>query len=101
MAAPDRALGILDDYSRLCLPRPVKYLSETAEDLVHGLSQGNSKTRAYHIALLTTDNGSAMLAEEVTEGLLHLGVVHERTLLYSPYQNGKQEAFWGTLEWDG
>ena len=45
-----------------------------------------------------TDNGSAMVAEEVTEGLLRLGIVHERTLPYSPYQNGKQEAFWGTLE---
>jgi hypothetical protein len=39
-----------------------------------------------------------MVAEEVTEGLLRLGIVHERTLPYSPYQNGKQEAFWGTLE---
>ena len=47
---------------------------------------------------LLTDNGPAMVAEEVTEGLLRLGIVHERTLPYSPYQNGKQEAFWGTLE---
>ena len=39
-----------------------------------------------------------MVADEVTEGLLRLGIVHERTLPYSPYQNGKQEAFWGTLE---
>jgi putative transposase len=39
-----------------------------------------------------------MVAEEVTEGLLRLGIVAERTLPYSPYQNGKQEAFWGTLE---
>ena len=29
---------------------------------------------------------------------MRLGIVHERTLPYSPYQNGKQEAFWGTLE---
>ena len=39
-----------------------------------------------------------MVAEEVTEGLLRLGIVPERTLPYSPYQNGKQETFWGTLE---
>jgi hypothetical protein len=45
-----------------------------------------------------TDNGPAMVADEVTEGLLRLGIVHERTLPYSPYQNGKQEAFWATLE---
>jgi hypothetical protein len=39
-----------------------------------------------------------MVAEEFIEGLLRLGIVHERTLPYSPYQNGKQEAFWGTVE---
>jgi putative transposase len=89
------ALGILDDHSRLSC-HVQWYLSETAEDLVHGLSQAIQK-RGLPRALLT-DNGSAMVAEEVTEGLLRLGIVHERTLPYSPYQNGKQEAFWGTLE---
>jgi putative transposase len=89
------ALGILDDHSRLCC-HVQWYLSETAEDLVHGLSQAIQK-RGLPRALLT-DNGPAMVAEEVTEGLLRLGVVHERTLPYSPYQNGKQESFWGTLE---
>jgi hypothetical protein len=47
---------------------------------------------------LMTDNGSAMLAEETRQGLLRLGVVHETTLPYSPYQNGKQEVFWAQLE---
>jgi putative transposase len=89
------ALGILDDHSRLCC-HVQWYLSETAEDLVHGLSQAIQK-RGLPRALLT-DNGSAMVAEEVTQGLLRLGIVAERTLPYSPYQNGKQEAFWGTLE---
>src|SRR5271163_4353329 len=89
------ALGILDDHSRLCC-HVQWYLSETAEDLVHGLSQAIQK-RGLPPALLT-DNGSAMVAEEVTEGLLRLGMVQERTLPYSPYQNGKQESFWGTLE---
>jgi putative transposase len=89
------ALAILDDHSRLCC-HVQWYLSETAEDLVHGLSQAIQK-RGLPRALLT-DNGPAMVAEEVTEGLLRLGIVHERTLPYSPYQNGKQEAFWGTLE---
>lgn len=89
------ALGILDDHSRLCC-HVQWYLTETAEDLVHGLSQAIQK-RGLPRALLT-DNGSAMVAEEVTEGLMRLGILHERTLPYSPYQNGKQEAFWGTLE---
>lgn len=88
-------LGILDDHSRLCCHLQW-YLSETAEDLVHGLSQAIQK-RGLPRALLT-DNGPAMVAEEVKEGLLRLGIVHEKTLPYSPYQNGKQESFWATLE---
>ena len=39
-----------------------------------------------------------MIADEVTAGLLRLGIVHEKTLPYSPYQNGKQECFWASLE---
>lgn len=88
-------LGIVDDHSRLCCHLQW-YLSETAEDLVHGLSQAIQK-RGLPRALMT-DNGPAMIAEEVTEGLLRLGIVHEKTLFYSPYQNGKQENFWATLE---
>lgn len=89
------ALGILDDHSRLCCHLQW-YLSETTEDLVHGLAQAIQK-RGLPRALMT-DNGPAMMAEEFVEGLWRLSVVHEKTLPYSPYQNGKQEAFWATLE---
>jgi putative transposase len=88
-------LGILDDHSRLCCHLQW-YLSETAADLVHGVAQAIQK-RGLPRALMT-DNGSAMVADEVTQGLLRLGIVHERTLPYSAYQNGKQEAFWGNVE---
>lgn len=88
-------LGILDDHSRLCCHLQW-YLSETAEDLVHGLSQAIQK-RGLPRALMT-DNGPAMVAEEVTEGLLRLSILHEKTLPYSPYQNAKQESFWTNLE---
>lgn len=89
------ALAILDDHSRLCC-HIQWYLSETAADLVHGLAQAFQK-RGLPRALMT-DNGSAMIADEVVQGLLRLGIVHERTLPYSPYQNGKQEAYWGNVE---
>ena len=89
------ALGVLDDHSRL-LCHLQWYLTETAEDLVHGLCQALSK-RGLPRALLT-DNGPAMVAEEVRSGLERLGVVHETTLPYSPHQNGKQEVFWASLE---
>ena len=88
-------LGVLDDRSRLCC-HTQWYLDETAEALLHGLSQAFQK-RALPRALLT-DNGSAMLAAETTEGLERLGVLHYTTLPYSPEQNGKQESFWGQIE---
>ena len=89
------ALGILDDHSRYC-PHLQWYLSETTEDLVHGFSQGIQKCGLPRAAM--SDNGSAMLADEFSEGLLRLGILHETTLPYSPYQNGKQECFWANLE---
>jgi transposase InsO family protein len=88
-------LAILDDHSRLCCHLQV-YLAETAECLVHGLSQAFMK-RGLPRALLT-DNGAAMLAEETRRGLQRLAIEHKTTLPYSPYQNGKQEVFWGQLE---
>ncbi len=45
-----------------------------------------------------TDNGGAMIAHETVNGLARLGIVHDTTLPYSPYQNGKQESFWGQVE---
>jgi putative transposase len=89
------ALAILDDHSRLCCHLQF-YLAENAENLVHGLIQAFLK-RGLPRALLT-DNGSAMLAEETREGLARLAVKQKTTLPYSPYQNGKQEVFWGQLE---
>ena len=92
---PPIALGILDDHSRLGCHLQW-YLSETTEDLVHGSSQAIQK-RGLPRAFMT-DGGGAMIAEEFIEGLQRLGIVHEKTLPYSPYQNGKQECFWATLE---
>jgi transposase InsO family protein len=88
-------LGVLDDHSRLCCHLQW-YLDETAEALIHGLSQGFHK-RGLPRALLT-DNGSAMIAAETVEGLERVGIVHHTTLPYSPEQNGKQESFWGQIE---
>ena len=88
-------LCILDDLSRLCC-HIQWYLHETAENLIHGLSQAFHKRGLPRGQML--DRGSAMRAEETKNGLAVLGVSYEPTLAYSPYQNGKQENFWGTLE---
>jgi len=88
-------LGILDDRSRLCC-HAQWYLTETTEDLVHGFRQALIKRELPRS--LMSDNGAAMTAAEFTQGLLRLSILHETTLPYSPYQNGKQENFWGQVE---
>ncbi len=88
-------LGVLDDHSRLCC-HAQWYLAEGAEDLCHGLSQAFQK-RGIPRSLLD-DNGSAMIAAETEQGLARLSIVAEHTLPFSPYQNGKQEAFWNQIE---
>jgi len=88
-------LAVLDDRSRL-LCHAQWFFEETAQRLVHGLIQAILK-RGLPRALLS-DNGAAMLASETTEGLARLGIVHQRTLPYSPHQNGKQEVFWVQVE---
>jgi hypothetical protein len=88
-------LGILDDRSRLC-SHAQWYLAEGAEELCHGLSQGFQKRQLPRSILF--DNGSAMIAKETEQGLSRLSILHENTLPFSPYQNGKQEAFWGQIE---
>lgn len=89
------ALAVLDDRSRLAC-HVQWYLDETTESLVHALSQALQR-RGLPRALMT-DNGAAMMAGEFGAGLHHLGIVHQTTLPYSPYQNAKQESFWGRLE---
>ncbi len=87
--------GGLDDRSRLCC-HAQWYLAETSENFAHGLSQGIQK-RGLPRALMT-DNGGAETAAEVEQGLIQLGITHELTLPYSPYQNAKQEVFWVLIE---
>ena len=90
-----QCLGVLDDHSRLCC-HVQWYRNEEAESLCHGLMQAIMKRGLPR--RLMTDNGTAMKAEETCEGLLRLSIVHERTLDYSPEQNGKQEKFWEAVE---
>jgi transposase InsO family protein len=87
--------GVLDDRSRVACHLQW-YLHENAENIAHGLSQAIQKRGLPRAAM--SDNGPAMVADEIAEGLVRLGITHETTLPYSPYQNGKQENFWTQVE---
>lgn len=88
-------LAIIDDRSRL-ICHAQWYLDETAETLVHGFMQALQK-RALPRSLMS-DNGAAMTSGEFTGGLARLGILHQTTLPYSPYQNAKQEVLWAQVE---
>lgn len=87
--------GVVDDRSRL-ICHGQWYLTENAENVAHGLSQAFMRRGLPRSGL--SDNGAAMLAAEITDGLARLGVLHETTLAYSAYQNGKCEVLWANVE---
>jgi putative transposase len=87
--------GVLDDRSRLACHLQW-YLSETAEVVVHGLSQAFQKRGLPRAGL--SDNGAAMTAAEVVEGLTRLGVLQQTTLPYTPEANAKIEILWASIE---
>lgn len=87
--------GVIDDRSRL-LCHLQWYRTENAENVAHGLLQALLRRGLPRAGL--SDNGTAMCAEEITEGLARLGILHETTLAFSPYQNAKIETLWSTVE---
>jgi transposase InsO family protein len=90
-----KLLAVLDDHSRVCC-HAQWYLTEGAQELVHGLSQAFLKRGLPRSIMM--DNGSAMVAAETVRGLHDLGVQQIWTRERSPHQNGKQEFFFGPLE---
>jgi transposase InsO family protein len=88
-------IGVIDDRSRL-LCHLQWSRSENAENVAHSLLQALLR-RGLPRAVLS-DNGTAMCAEELTEGLARLGVIHETTLAFSPYMNAKIEVLWSSVE---
>jgi putative transposase len=76
-------IGVLDDRSRLACHLQWFLGDERSQIVAHTLAQAFMKrglpASGYH------DNGSAMTAEEITEGLTRLGILDARTLPYSAY----------------
>jgi len=93
--AKPELVAFIDDRSRL-ICHAQWYWRETADNFVHALTQAFLKRGLPREFM--TDNGSAMKAGETRIGLERLSITHDLTLPYSPYQNGKQESFWGQVE---
>jgi putative transposase len=89
-------IGIIDDYSRLACHLQWYYGSERAHIVAHTLMQACMKrglpVGGYH------DNGKAMRAAEITQGMMRLSIVDAHTMVASPYQNGKCEKLWQSVD---
>jgi len=83
--------GTIDNRSRLACHYQW-YLGEGAEELSHGLGQGLLKRGKPGGIMM--DNGSAMKAGEVRQGLLDLGIRFVEIPNYTPEHNAIIEAFW-------
>jgi transposase InsO family protein len=83
--------GTLDNRSRLGCHLQW-YLGEGAEELTHGFGQALQK-RGKPAAVMM-DNGPAMRAGEVRQGLLDLGIELVEIPDYTPEHNAIIEAFW-------
>ena len=84
-------IGVIDDRSRLACHLQW-YLGEDAQSIAHCLSQAMQKRGVPRAGL--SDNGAAMLASEISEGLARLGLVHDTTLAYSPYMYVASPCMW-------
>jgi transposase InsO family protein len=87
--------GVLDDRSRLACHLQW-YVSEKAEIVAHGLTQAFQKRGLPRASL--SDNGPAMIAAEIADGLTRLGVLQQKTLAYTPEANAKIEILWASVE---
>jgi putative transposase len=88
--------GVLDDRSRLACHLQWYLGSETAEIVAHGLTQAFQKRGLPRASL--SDNGPAMIAAEIVDGLTRLGVLQQTTLPYTPESNAKIEILWASVE---
>lgn len=89
-------IAVKDDRSRLICHMQWFRGAERSEIIAHCLMQAFQKRGLCRSAI--SDNGSAMISAEITEGFGRLGIKHERTLPYSPYANGKSENAWSSVE---
>lgn len=90
-----KLIAYLDDKSRYCC-HAQWYLNECCREMCSSFEQSALKCGLPYGVY--TDNGSGMRGTEFTEGLHRLGVILRYTGVESPYQNGKLERFWGTVE---
>lgn len=88
-------IAFIDDHTRV-VGHAQWYPCENTEAVVHAFIQAVRRSALPRSVL--SDNGKPFVAEEFSDGLARLGVIHETTLCYAPHQNGKIECLWNSVE---
>lgn len=86
----------LDDYSKLSVVRPCAYKSEVKE-ITRDVISFLEKQSGSHVRAVRSDNGTEYMNEELQKFCRERGIHHERTVRYSPEQNGAAERLNRTL----
>jgi hypothetical protein len=100
---PDQALGgykyymtVLDDYSKVAYFTPFRHKSEV-KYLFKAAVAYLERQAGEKVQIVRTDNGSEYVNEYLSEWFESQGIKHERTVAYTPQQNGVAERFNRTM----
>ena len=86
----------VDDYTGLSVVRPLEYKSSVKYCVKDVLTQMENQT-GLRVKAVRTDNGSEYLNAVLGDFYKEKGIKHERTVPYTPQQNGKAERLNRTL----
>ena len=80
----------LDDYSKLCVVKPIVYKSDvpaTTKEVIQHLETQSG----YIVKMVRTDNGTEYVNSTLTMFFKSKGILHQTTVRYTPQQNGAAE----------
>ena len=86
----------LDDYSKLSVVRPCAYKSEV-KDITRDVINLLEKQSGNQVRAVRSDNGTEYINAELQNFFRERGIHHERSVRYSPEQNGAAERLNRTL----
>ncbi len=86
----------VDDYTGLSVVRPLDYKSKVKDSVMDVLTQMENES-GLRVKAVRTDNGSEYINEVLSRFFSEKGIKHEKTVPYTPQQNGKAERLNRTL----
>ena len=100
---PERSLrgskylcNIIDDFSKLSIVQPIASKAEVAAVIINTIlmleTQTGQQTKA-----IRSDNGSELVNQKLSAFLASKGILHQRSVRYTPEQNGSAERLNRTL----